>query len=160
GPAARFGGREPGAGGQPAARSGARGGPDALLPLPAGEGGGEGPRLPGGAALNRVGAALLLLAPLAPPVSAENPTLNESLASVAKSVAAEFADKGLTEEGLAITAVDLTSLSTGSWRGDASHYPASVVKAFYLAYYEKLKETGKLKDTPELVRAVKDMITV
>jgi beta-lactamase class A len=86
--------------------------------------------------------------------------LNEFLASVAKSVAAEFADKGLTEDGLAITAVDLTSLASGSWRGDASYYPASVVKAFYLAYYEKLKETGKLKDTPELVRAVKDMIAV
>jgi beta-lactamase class A len=34
------------------------------------------------------------------------------------------------------------------------------VKAFYLAYYEKQKEEGKVKDTPELVRAVKDMITV
>ncbi|HEV8118107.1 MAG TPA: serine hydrolase [Thermoanaerobaculia bacterium] len=86
--------------------------------------------------------------------------MNEFLASVAKSVAAEFADKGLTEDGLAITAVDLTSLASGSWRGDASYYPASVVKVFYLAYYEKLKESGKLKDTPELVRAVKDMITV
>jgi beta-lactamase class A len=86
--------------------------------------------------------------------------LNEFLASVAKSVAAEFADKGLTADGLAITAVDLNSLSSGSWRGDAVSYPASVVKVFYLAYYEKLKETGKLKDTPELVRAVKDMITV
>jgi beta-lactamase class A len=40
------------------------------------------------------------------------------------------------------------------------YYPASVVKAFYLAYYEKLKQEGKVKDTPELVRAVKDMITV
>ncbi len=35
-----------------------------------------------------------------------------------------------------------------------------MIKVFYLAYYEKQKETGKLKDTPELVRAVKDMITV
>jgi hypothetical protein len=86
--------------------------------------------------------------------------LNEFLASVAKSVAAEFADRGLTAEGLAITAVDLNSLDSGSWRGDAVYYPASVVKVFYLAYYEKLKETGKLKDSPELVRAVKDMITV
>jgi beta-lactamase class A len=34
------------------------------------------------------------------------------------------------------------------------------VKGFYLAYYEKQKEEGKVKDTPELVRAVKDMITV
>jgi len=35
-----------------------------------------------------------------------------------------------------------------------------VVKSFFLAYYEFQKESGKLKDTPELVRAVKDMITV
>ena len=34
------------------------------------------------------------------------------------------------------------------------------MKAFYLAYYESRKEAGKLSDTPELVRAVKDMITV
>lgn len=40
------------------------------------------------------------------------------------------------------------------------YYPASVVKVFYLVYYEAQKQSGKLKDTPELVRAVKDMITV
>jgi beta-lactamase class A len=34
------------------------------------------------------------------------------------------------------------------------------VKAFFLVYYEAQKEKGTLKDTPELVRAVKDMITV
>jgi beta-lactamase class A len=49
---------------------------------------------------------------------------------------------------------------SGSFRGSASYYPASVVKTFYLAYYEAQKEAGKLSDTPELVRAVKDMITV
>ncbi len=51
-------------------------------------------------------------------------------------------------------------LAAGSYRGDASYYPASVVKAFYLAYYESQKEAGKLSDTPELVRAVRDMVTV
>lgn len=74
----------------------------------------------------------------------------------------EFAGKGLTEDGLSISIVDLSSKdpASGSYRGDAPYYPASVVKVFYLAFYEKLKEDGKLKDTPELVRAVKDMITV
>jgi hypothetical protein len=68
----------------------------------------------------------------------------------------------LTEEGISITLIELSprALSSGSSRGDASYYPASVVKTFYLAYYESLKEAGKLKDTPEIVRAVKDMITV
>jgi beta-lactamase class A len=61
--------------------------------------------------------------------------------------------------------IDLTpdgsgSLAAGSYRGDVAYYPASVVKAFYLAYYEAEKEAGRLKDTPELVRAVHDMITV
>jgi hypothetical protein len=62
--------------------------------------------------------------------------------------------------------VDLTppspgaALPSGSWRGDVAYYPASVVKAFYLAYYESRKEAGKLADTPELIRAVRDMITV
>lgn len=31
---------------------------------------------------------------------------------------------------------------------------------FFLAYYESEKEKGRVKDTPELVRAVKDMIAV
>ena len=35
-----------------------------------------------------------------------------------------------------------------------------MVKAFYLVYYESEKEAGRLKDTPEIVRAVHDMITV
>jgi beta-lactamase class A len=84
------------------------------------------------------------------------------VASIAKETAREFADKGLTEEGLSITLIELSPrvLSSGSSRGDVSYYPASVVKTFYLAYYEWLKEAGKLKDTPEIVRAVKDMITV
>lgn len=74
----------------------------------------------------------------------------------------EFASKGLTEEGLSISLIDLSTpgLSAGSFRGDVSYYPASVIKVFYLAYYEAQKQAGKLKDTPELMRAVKDMITV
>jgi hypothetical protein len=124
-----------------------------------------------------VGAAALLLAgALTLPLSAgeqsrvapldRSPDLDAFLAGVAKEVVSEFAEKGLSEEGLALTVIDLTapgpvpSFPTGSYRGEASYYPASVVKLFFLAYYEKQKETGKLADTPELVRAVKDMITV
>jgi hypothetical protein len=91
----------------------------------------------------------------------------DALASrVAAEVVSEFAGKGLTPEGLSISVLDLTgrgpggSLAAGSYRGDVSYYPASVVKAFYLAFYESEKESGRLKDTPELVRAVHDMITV
>ena len=78
---------------------------------------------------------------------------------------AEFASAGLTPEGVSIAVVDISpggsgSLPAGSYRGDVAYYPASVVKAFYLAYYEAQKEAGRLKDTPEIVRAVRDMITV
>ena len=41
-----------------------------------------------------------------------------------------------------------------------SYYPCSVVKLCFLSYYESRKQAGKLDDTPETVRAVKDMITV
>jgi beta-lactamase class A len=51
-------------------------------------------------------------------------------------------------------------LPSGSFRGATAFYPASVIKAFFLAYYENRKEAGKVRDTPELIRAVKDMITV
>ncbi len=84
---------------------------------------------------------------------------------VANEVATEFSSAGLTPEGVSISVIDLTpggsgALPAGSYRGDVAYYPASVVKAFYLAYYEAEKEAGRLKDTPELVRAVRDMITV
>ncbi len=84
------------------------------------------------------------------------------MGGVARDVVAAFADKGLTEDGLAIALVELSgdSPAAGSYRGDVAYYPASVVKSFYLVYYEAQKEAGKLRDTPELVRAVKDMITV
>ena len=78
----------------------------------------------------------------------------------------EFAEKGLTPEGLALTVIDLSqagpipSFPIGSYRGDVPYYPASVVKVFFLAYYEAQKEAGKLRDTPELLRAVQDMITI
>jgi hypothetical protein len=89
----------------------------------------------------------------------------DALASrVAAEVVAEFASKGLTPEGLSISIVHLAPEALGpeegAYRGDVSYYPASVVKAFYLAYYESRKDSGRLKDTPELVRAVRDMITV
>lgn len=77
--------------------------------------------------------------------------------------AVEFAKAGLTTEGLSISLIELGKsgpLSAGAFRGDVPYYPASVVKAFYLAFYEAEKEAGRLKDTPELTRAVKDMITV
>jgi hypothetical protein len=95
-----------------------------------------------------------------------SPPLDEFLAQVAKDTVAEFSAKGLTDEGISIAVIDLTNSSptasfpAGAYRGDVSYYPCSVVKLCFLSYYESQKEAGKVKDTPELVRAVKDMITV
>jgi hypothetical protein len=74
-----------------------------------------------------------------------------------------FADKGLQQDQLAITLIDITdkgdSLS-GSYRGNVGIYPASVVKLFYLVATHRWLEDGKLEDTPELRRALKSMIEV
>ena len=87
------------------------------------------------------------------------------LASVAAETVAEFAEKGLTAEGLSIAVIDLRGPRggphpSGGFRADESSYPCSVVKICFLSYYEAQKEAGRLTDSPELVRAVKDMITI
>ena len=87
------------------------------------------------------------------------------LARVAAGTVEEFAPKGLTAEGLSIAVIDLRGAPggpypAGGYRADESSYPCSVVKICFLSYYEVQKEAGRLADNPELVRAVKDMITV
>jgi hypothetical protein len=74
---------------------------------------------------------------------------------------AEFAAIELKPEQLAVTLVDLTQLAVvafGSYHGDAQIYPASVIKLFYLAASHRWMEDGKLQDTDELRRAMRDMI--
>ena len=73
----------------------------------------------------------------------------------------EFTPKKLRANELAITLWDVTSRSQvrgGSYRGDARSYPASVVKLFYLEAAHRWLEDGKLEDTAELRRALRDMI--
>ncbi len=85
---------------------------------------------------------------------------------MAAETVAEFAAAGLSEDGLSIAIIDLTaptpvpSFPAGAYRGDVSYYPCSVVKLCFLSYYEAQKQAGKLPDSAELARAVKDMITV
>lgn len=62
---------------------------------------------------------------------------------------------------IAVTLVDLRDPARparGSHRGDHPIYPASVIKLFYLAAAHRWMEDGKLTDTPELRRALSDMI--
>ena len=73
----------------------------------------------------------------------------------------EFATKQLQSNQLAVTLVDLreqSKLAQASFRGGEMIYPASVVKLFYLAAAHQWMEEGRLADTPELRRAMRDMI--
>jgi beta-lactamase class A len=73
----------------------------------------------------------------------------------------QFATKKLQSNQLAVTLVDLRDFKQpvqASSRGDVQIYPASVVKLFYLAAAHQWMEDGRLSDTPELRRAMRDMI--
>jgi len=72
-----------------------------------------------------------------------------------------FADRKLQSNQFALTLVDLRNERQPAWasyRGNVQIYPASVVKLFYLAAAHRWLEDGKLQDTPELQRALRDMI--
>ena len=72
-----------------------------------------------------------------------------------------FAGKKLLTNQLAVTLIDLRDPQKpvqASYRGDVQIYPASVVKLFYLAAAHQWMEDGKLPDTEELRRAMRDMI--
>ena len=73
---------------------------------------------------------------------------------------AEFTGPVLKPEQLAVTVIDLrgTTSVQADYRGDARFYPASVIKLFYLAATHRWLEDGKIADTPELRRAMHDMI--
>lgn len=91
-----------------------------------------------------------------------NGTMDQRRADeIAAQTLAQFATQSLSAEQLAFTIIDLTDPARprrASYRGDAVIYPASVIKLFYLAATHRWLEDGKLTDTPELRRALKDMI--
>jgi beta-lactamase class A len=79
----------------------------------------------------------------------------------AKTTLDRFADKKLDEKQLSITLIDLRDAShpvTANFRGNERIYPASVVKLFYLAAAQRWLEDKRIEETPELTRALHDMI--
>lgn len=111
----------------------------------------------------------LLLSLASTPASAQNrslnptpdPALQELVNRAAREAIEKFKDKKLQESNLAITLIDLTNKERplqASFRGSEPVYPASVVKMFYLARAHQLLSDGKIKETDELRRALKDMI--
>jgi len=83
--------------------------------------------------------------------------VDSALAAVLK----KFAPLKLRAGELAVTLVDLDGgkkSPPAGHRGDESMYPASVIKLFYLVAAHRWLEDGKISDTPELRRALHDMI--
>jgi beta-lactamase class A len=88
-------------------------------------------------------------------------SLQSLVDDAARKTLEKFADKKLEEKQLSITLIDLRESdhpATASFRGNEKIYPASVVKLFYLAAAHRWLEDKKIEDTPELRRALKDMI--
>jgi len=73
---------------------------------------------------------------------------------------ARFAADSLDTAQVAVTLVDLSAARPewASVRGGVPLYPASVVKLFYLVAAHRWMEDGRLNDTEELRRAMRDMI--
>ncbi len=95
------------------------------------------------------------------PTPAQPRTLQSIVDDAAKTTLQKFADKKLEEKQLSITLIDLRDPAhpaTASFRGNERIYPASVVKLFYLTAAHRWLEDKKIQDTPELQRALKDMI--
>ncbi|MBC7366831.1 MAG: serine hydrolase [Undibacterium sp.] len=106
----------------------------------------------------------LTLIAVVPPAAAVIPASSALQAIVdraAQTALTEFVERKLQPHQLAITLVDLRDPNQpqrASFRGDQPIYPASVIKLFYLAATHRWLEDAKLTDTPELRRALRDMI--
>lgn len=88
-------------------------------------------------------------------------SLQSLVDEAARKTLEKFADKKLEEKQLSITLIDLRDPehpAQASFRGNERIYPASVVKLFYLVAAHRWLEDKKIADTPELRRALKDMI--
>jgi hypothetical protein len=92
--------------------------------------------------------------------AAESAPLQQLIERAVADTRAEFTSPELKADQIAVTVVDLRG-KTPAWanyRGDARIYPASVIKLFFAAYAHRLMEDGRLADTPELRRGMRDMI--
>ncbi|MDB6115633.1 MAG: Beta-lactamase class [Lacunisphaera sp.] len=104
----------------------------------------------------------LLLGSLPARAAAEDKTSLQRLVDrAAQEVQAQFTAPALKPEQLAFTVIDLRTPGAAvraDYRGDERFYPASVIKLFFEAYAHRLMEDGRLADTPELRRGLRDMI--
>jgi len=100
------------------------------------------------------------------PLTGEAAKRSDRLHAIIDKAAAEVLEKykakGFKAENLAISLMDLSgptdNMPIADFNGTEKIYPASVVKLFYLVAVHRWLQDKKLKDTPELRRAMKDMI--
>ncbi|MDX2065158.1 MAG: serine hydrolase [Fimbriimonadaceae bacterium] len=94
--------------------------------------------------------------------SADRAELDRIAERAARAAIAQFSAQNVREEqvSVAIAAIsaDGRSYEQGGFRAEASYYPASVVKLFYLAHLHHLLAGKKLRWNDELKRATRDMI--
>ena len=102
---------------------------------------------------------LFILLAIATSIHAQS--LQDLVDRAAKTTLERFADKKLQESELSITLIDLRDPKrpvAASFHGNERIYPASVVKLFYLVAAHRWLEDKKIEQTPELTRALRDMI--
>lgn len=88
-------------------------------------------------------------------------SLQDLVNRAARTALDRFAAQKLEDKHLSITLIDLRDPerpATASFRGNVPVYPASVSKLFYLVAAHRWLEEKKIDLTPELTRALRDMI--
>jgi beta-lactamase class A len=93
--------------------------------------------------------------------TAQQTSLQDLVDRAARTTLDRFAAQKLEDKQLSITLIDLRNRDhpvTASFRGNERVYPASVVKLFYLVAAHRWLEDKKSEQTPELTRALRDMI--
>jgi predicted amidohydrolase YtcJ len=101
------------------------------------------------------------ISPQPKPAFAQSARLEKLTREVVRAAIEKFGKGGLAADKIALTIIDLNDRQQTAWasyRGQEQTYPASVVKLFYLVAAHHQMETGALKQTPELERALHDMI--
>jgi beta-lactamase class A len=86
---------------------------------------------------------------------------------IVKAALDSFGAHGLEAESFSLTLLlhpstqgeGMAGLTGYSYRGAQHFYPCSVIKMFYLAAAQAALEAGQIGETPELVRAMRNMIT-
>lgn len=92
---------------------------------------------------------------------APSPLLQATVTAAVRESVEPFARQHLRADELALTLVDLSSTDRPTWashRGQIQVYPASVIKLFFLVAAHQALEDGQRPQTPDLLRALHDMI--